>query len=168
MITIDPSTNLGKLRLRCADYGDIPYLPDSVYTQTLADNNDNLAQSAKICASYILGQLAFKTHRKMGLQLEVWGKEAFDSYKEFLLLTTTNPAFMEINPMPWGASGTMLDELLQFQEDWNKQYYRGTQSQKMALDADIGPNDGSRYGPLGTTSTVSSDGTIGGNGWLPV
>ena len=165
---IDFSTDVGKLRLRVSDLSDIPFLPDSVYTQTLSETQGNIPSAAKICATYILGQLSFKTHRKMGLQLECWGKEAFDSYKEFLLLTTTNPAFMDINPMPWGASGTMLDSLLQFQEDWNKQYYSGTQSQKMALDADIGPNDGSRYGPLGNMSTVASDGTVGGNGWLPV
>lgn len=168
MATIDPTTNLGKLRLRCGDIGDLPYLPDAVYTQTLSDNGGNLADAAKTCATYILAQLAFKTHRKMSLQLEIWGKEAFDSYKEFLILTTTNPSFMDFNPVPWGASGDTLDALLQFQADWNKQYYNGTQSQKMALDADIGPNDGSRYGPLGSNSTVASDGAVGGNGWIPV
>lgn len=165
MTVIDPSTDLGKLRLRVADYGDIPYLPDSVYIQTLQDKNNNLFESTKTCAMYILGMLSFKTHRKMGLQLENWAGEAFSQYKEFLLLTVKDPAFMDMTPMPWGASGSMLDNLLQFQEDWNKQYYNGTQSQKMALDADIGPNDGSRYGPLGSLSTISG-GAVGGSGWV--
>ena len=164
MTTIDPSTDLGRLRLRCADFGDIVYLPDAVYLQVLADNNGNLSQTAKTCATYILGQLSFKTHRKLQ-QLEIWGAEAFDNYKQYLMLITRDPSFMDMTPMPWGASGSMLDNLLQFQEDWNKQYYNGNQSQKMAIDADIGPNDGSRYGPLGSLSTVPGA-TVGGSGWV--
>lgn len=165
---LDPNSQIGMIRLRIADWSDTPMLPDNVIQSVIDQNQGNIPRSAKTCAQYILGALTSKVHRRMSLQLEVFGSEWYKNYKDFLLTTITNPAFMEINPMPWGASGSMLDELLQFQEDWNKQYYRGTQSQKMALDADIGPNDGSRYGPLGTTSTVSSDGTVGGNGWLPV
>lgn len=150
MTTIDPTTNLGKLRLRVADFGDIVYLPDSVYNQTLADTNNNLTESAKICAMYILGTLAFKTHRKMGLQLEVYSGEAFEHYKEFLLLTVSNPAFMSYAPIArQSLSSSEEDTLSSFVSDWNRNYYNGTQSQSMALDADIGPNDGSRYGPLG-------------------
>jgi hypothetical protein len=153
-LAIDPSTNLGKLRLRVADFGDIPYLPDSVYLQTLADNNDNLSTSAKTCAMYILGTLAFKTHRKMGLQLEVWGAEAFTNYKEFLLMTVSNPMFMDYSPIPYQSlDSTQRDMLTEFVSDWNKNYYKGTQSQAMAISADVGPNDGSRYGPMGSNST---------------
>ena len=156
MTTIDPTTNLGKLRLRVADFSDIPYLPDSVYNQTLVDTNNNLAESAKICAMYILGTLAFKTHRKMGLQLEIFSGEAFEHYKEFLLLTVSNPAFMSYAPLAQ-SSTTDSNILADFVSDWNRGYYAGTQSQSMALDADIGPNDGSRYGPLGYNG-----------GWTPV
>lgn len=167
-MALDPTSQIGMIRLRIADWSDIPILSDAIIQSAIDQNQGNIPRSASLCARYVLGSLTSKTFRKMGLQLEVHGAEWYKNYKDFLLTTITNPAFMEINPMPWGASGSMLDSLLQFQEDWNKQYYRGTQSQKMALDADIGPNDGSRYGPLGTTSTVSSDGMVGGNGWLPV
>ena len=77
MTTIDPTTNLGKLRLRIADYGDIPYLPDVVYTQTLIDTNNSLTASAIILAKYILGMLSFQTDRKLGLQLSVNGSQKF-------------------------------------------------------------------------------------------
>lgn len=155
MTTIDPSTNLGKLRLRCGDWTDLPWLPDSVYLQTLTDNSDNLPLSAKICATYILGMLSFQTHRKMGLQLEVWGSEAYENYKSFLMLTVTNPNFMYIAPIVITAPSTSnRNSLNDFISDWNRNYYNGTQSQELALDADIGPNDGGRYGPLGfDTST---------------
>ena len=135
MATIDPSTNLGKLRLRCADYGDLPYLPDSVYTQTLTDNNNSLPTSAKICATYILGMLSFKTHRKIGLQLENWSGEAFTQYKSYLLLITTNPNFMDISPIPYNVNGDALHPLIQFSKDWNLNYAQITQSQQMKWDA---------------------------------
>ncbi len=146
MTTIDASTDIGKLRLRVADYSDIPFLPDSVYTQTLSDNSSNLPQCAIILATYILGMLAFKTHRKMGLQLEVWGKEAFDSYKEFLLLTITNPAIMNVALVPISTASD-FNTLIQFQSDWQKNYFSGDQSQQLASDALASPNQGGLYGP---------------------
>jgi len=164
MAAIDPTTNLGKVRLRVADFGDIPYLPDNVYTQTLADNDQNIAASARICATYILGTLAFKTHRKIGLSLEIWAGEAFTAYKEFLLLTVTNPNFADYSPLPLQSlAPDSRNKLVDFINDFNNNYYSGTQSQAMALSADVGPNDGSRYGPLGDISTST---TNYGNGWI--
>ena len=140
MTTIDPSTDLGRLRLRCADFGDIVYLPDSVYIQALTDNNGSLPQAAKTCALYILGQLSFKTHRKMGLQLEIWGAEAFTNYKQYLLLITRDPNFMEISPIPYNVNGTDLHPLIQFQKDWNLNYASVPQSTVMHWDALGSPN----------------------------
>lgn len=147
MTIIDPSTDLGKLRLRCADFGDIVFLPDSVYLQTLADNNNNVATSARICATYILGTLAFKTHRKMGLSLEVWAGEAFEQYRDFLLLTVTNPNFMDVKPLPYSASGTALHPIQQFAKDWNLGRVGLTQDQQLNLDA-VG-NSGSSISGFG-------------------
>lgn len=134
MAVIDASTNLGRLRLRCADFGDLPYLPDSVYLQTLVDQKNNLTNSARICATYILGILSFKVHRKLQ-QLEVFGKEAFDSYKSYLLLITTNPNFMDISPIAPNLAGTTLHPLQQFSKDWNDNYAQTTQSQQLHWDA---------------------------------
>jgi hypothetical protein len=83
----------------------------------------------------ILGTLAFKTHRKMGLQLEVWGREAFESYKEYLLLIVTNPNFMDISPIPVNIAGTTVHSLIKFQNEWNLNYSQITQSQQMTWDA---------------------------------
>ena len=135
MTTIDPTTDIGKLRLRCADISDLPFLPDSVYSQVLADSNGALPQAAKTCATYILGQLSFNTHRKMGLQLECWGSEAFDNYKQFLLLTVTNPNFFDISPIPVNVQGDKLHPLIEFAKDWELNYAQITQSQQMKWDA---------------------------------
>lgn len=132
---IDVSTDLGRLRMRCGDYGDLPYLPDNVYQQALIDTDNNLPVAAKNCATYILGALSFKVHRKIGLQLEVYGAEAFANYKQYLLLILTNPNFMDISPIPYNVNGTTLHPLQQFQKDWNNNYAQVTQSQQLSWDA---------------------------------
>lgn len=139
---IDATTNLGKIRLRIADTGDLCYLSDSVITSTLADNGNNLNATAKTCAMYILGMLAHKTHRRMA-QLEVWGAEAFKAYKEFLLLAYTRPEFMDFSPVPY-SSTEEFSPILDFQRNWNKGFYNGTESQALAVSADISPNNNTR------------------------
>lgn len=144
-MALDPSTDIGKIRLRVADYSDLPFLPDSVYQITLDDNSGSLTKSATVIARYILGMLAHKTHRKMG-QLEVWGREAFLSYKEFLVMTISNPAFMDLSPLPYSTTTEgAVSPLLQFQQDWNRNYYSGTESQQLANSAINSPNLGNTY-----------------------
>jgi len=145
-MAVDFNTDIGKVRLRCADISDLAFLPDSVYSQAITDASGNLPQAAKTCAMYILGLLSFKTHRKLA-QLEVWGSDAFKQYKEFLLLTTRDPNFMQISPIAIGPGAT-VHPLIQFQQDWNKNYAING-SQQLAFNADISPNDGSRTGILG-------------------
>ncbi len=156
-MVIDPSTNLGRLRLRCADFGDIPYLDDSIYLQALVDYNGSLPRAAKACATYILGTLSFRVHRKLGT-LEVFGAEAFKNYKEFLTLTIKDPSFMEITPIAYGGWGTTADPLIQFMTDWNKNFYSGSETQQVSWTANISPNDGSLMGPIGSQATLA-------NGW---
>lgn len=154
MAVIDPTTALGQCRLRCADWSDLPILPDSVYNQALSSAAGNVPQASKTCAMYILGILSQRTDRQMGLQLIVKGSQAFQAYKDFLYLTFTNPNFADFSPLPLQSlSPDDQNALTSFINDFNRNYYNGTQSQEMALDADIGPNDGSRYGPLGSAST---------------
>jgi len=144
MPVIDPSTDVGRLRLRVADFGDIPYLPDSVYVQTLVDNGNNLPAAAKTIAMYILGMLAHKTHRRMA-QLEVYGEQAFKAYKEFLIMTHSNPAFMDFSPVPY-SSNAEFSPILDFQKSWNANFTNGTEAQQLAFHGDISPNDNTRLG----------------------
>jgi hypothetical protein len=152
-MTIDPTTNLGRVRLRIADCLDIPYLNDSTIQATLDENSGSVVQASKRCAMYILGMLAHKTHRRMA-QLEVYGAEAFASYKEFLLLAWTNPAFMDFAPVPYSNS-LAFAPILQFQADWNKGFTQGTEAQQLAVSGSISPNANDLYGPQGDAS----------NGW---
>lgn len=144
---IDPSTDVGKLRLRVSDFGDIAFLPDQVYVQTLEDCNGNLPKAAKTLAMYILGMLAFKTRRKMA-QLEVYSNEQFEQYKQYLMLSVSNPNFMDISPIPYSASAES-NPLVDFQKTWNRNFYSGTSDQSANHTAALSPNDGSKFGPFG-------------------
>lgn len=129
---IDPTSNIGKLRLRCGDYNEIGIMPDSVYQSVLDDNENNLNASARVMAMYILGALSKDSHRKL-VQIEVWGKEAFDSYKEFLMLTFKDPAFMNLAPIPYSGGLTEDHPLIQFATDWNNNHVRLTDSEQLNL-----------------------------------
>jgi hypothetical protein len=142
---IDASTNEGKLRLRLSDWSDIPLIPSSVYQQTLLDNDNNLQRCTTIIGSYILGILSQKTHRKLA-NLEVWGKESFDSYLKYLDLIIKDPAYSGVSPIPYMAQGSGTNDIVDFVDDWKRNYYNGTESQELAIDAERSPNDGSRFG----------------------
>lgn len=145
-MSFDPTTDIGKIRLRIADWSDIPILSDAIIQSTLDDNDSNVPNTARVCAQYILGMLAGKVHRKLGLQLEVFGSEWYQNYKDFLVLTVSNPAFMSFSPVPVGTVDD-FNTIIQFQSDWNKNYFEGTQSQQLASDAAASPNQGGLYGP---------------------
>lgn len=145
MTIIDPSTNLGRLRLKISDWGDIPILPDSVYVQTLADTNNNLQQSTVILGSYVLGILSQRHHRKLG-QLESWSGEQFKQYLVYIERVIKDPSYNGISPIPY-SSNAEFSPILDFQRNWNKGFVV-TEAQQLAATADISPNDGSRRGVL--------------------
>lgn len=134
MTTIDPTTDIGRLRLRVADFQDIPMMPDIVYTQTLIDTNGSLPLAAKTIAMYILGSLTSRTHRKLAT-IEVFGSDYYKQYRDFLILTQTNPNFMDLSPVPIDMSGDTLHPLIQFQQDWNLNYAAFTESQQLNWNA---------------------------------
>lgn len=126
MTVIDPSTSLGKVRLRIGDWSDLPILPDSVINSALTDCQDNVPRTAQLCAQYILATLAFKTHRKMA-QLETWSNEQFEHYVDFLKTTVLNPHLMATSPIPYTGMANVDHPLMTFVADWNASY-SGTQN----------------------------------------
>lgn len=118
---IDFSTDIGKVRLRCADIGDLPFLPDEVYNNAILENGGNLPAAAKLCAQYLLGLFAVGASHKKMVQLEVWNKDRFDAYRAYLMDILTNPALMSYTALPVLIVGDedAIDPLKQFTEDWN-------------------------------------------------
>jgi hypothetical protein len=147
MTIIDPSTNIGRLRLKLADWSDLVILPDSVYNQVLLDTNDNLNKATVILGSYILGILSQRTHRKLA-QLESWSNEQFSQYLIYLEKIIKDPAYSGIAPIPYGATAE-TSPLIQFQETWRRNHYSGTEEQQSNSTAAYSPNDGSKFGPFG-------------------
>jgi hypothetical protein len=151
MAILDPTTNIGKLRLRVADWQDLQIFPDNVYQSALDDNQGSLPRAALLMAQYILASLTAQTHQKM-YQVEVFGKEWFDNYVIFMKMTILNPNLMTIAPIPYGAGivdavgKPIVHPLVQFQKDWNLNYSSGTQSEYMHLTAAGGFLSGETYG----------------------
>lgn len=131
-MVIDPSTDIGKLRLRLGDFRDCPVLPDSVYAQTLADNSNNLVSSARILAQYILASLAYQTRSKISNMIESYDNQQFEQYRQFILDTISNPALMTYAPVAViTGDTTQPNPLIDFQKLWNAGYIQGTVNQEM-------------------------------------
>ncbi len=133
---IDFSSDIGKVRLRCGDITDLPFLPDEVYASAVTESSGNLAKAAQTCAQYLLAMFAVGASHKKMVQLEIWNKERFDAYRQFLLDTISNPAFMSYSPIPYGVSGSdVVDPMQQFICDWNNNWNTTTVSENMHLTA---------------------------------
>jgi len=121
MPVIDPSTPIGKIRLRIGDWRDITILPDSVIQSALDDCQGNVPRAASLSAQYVLATLTAKTHRKIS-QLETWSGEQFKNYVEFLKLTILNPNMMSTSPVPYTGNATGDHPLIAFVKQWNDSY----------------------------------------------
>lgn len=137
MPVIDPSTNLGKVRLRCGDWADLPLLPNEVIESALSESNNSVPKAASLCAQYILAMLTSRTHRKLA-QLETWGNEQFENYVKFIQMTILNPNLAAIAPIPYAGGTDTEHPLIQFQKDWAANYQGGTQSEQLHRDANRG------------------------------
>lgn len=138
MTTIDASTALGKCRLRCGDYGDLPLLPDSVYLTTLSENNGNVFRSSMICATYILSMLAVSScHQKLSF-IELYGNQKYDQYESYLMKIAKDSSFNGSSPIPYtgATSTTTKNPLIQFTEDWGNSYTYPTNSEDLRLLAE--------------------------------
>lgn len=118
---IDPTSVIGKVRLRIADWSDIPLLPDEVIESAIEECSGSIPRAAALCANYILGILSAKTHKRLS-QLEVWGAEHFENYVKFLKLTILNPARMDMAPMPYSAALEDEHPMIKFTREWNEAY----------------------------------------------
>lgn len=121
---IDPSTSVGKIRLRIGDWSDLPILPDSVINSALADCNNNVPRASQLCAQYILATLTARTHRKLG-QLETWSNEQFTNYVKFIEMTVLNPHLMSVSPHPYTGPAEE-NPLATFMAEWNAAYCKTT------------------------------------------
>jgi len=124
MTVIDPSTPLGKVRLRVGDWSDLPILPDTVINSALEDCQGNVPRTAALCAQYILATLTAKVHRKLPT-IETWSNERFNNYVEFIKTTILNPHLMPVSPIPY-VNVDDTHPLIAFVDDWNNQYCTGT------------------------------------------
>lgn len=154
MPIIDPTSSLGKVRLKTGDTRDIPILPDEVIEQVLLDSNNNLRQAVVTCAQYILATLAFDGQAKMGV-VEVFGNQVFSQYKQYLLLILKDPSLNQVCPIPYVAGADEVHPILQFKEDFTNAQNRPTSDERLHQIAS-GPFD--PYGGAVANSGVAKIG----------
>lgn len=136
-MVIDPSTPLGKVRLRIGDWSDLPILPNEVIQSALVDCQNYVPRAAALCAQYILATLTAKTHKKLA-QLETWSSEQFKNYVEFLRLTVLNPNMMTTSPVPYTGMADVDNPLIVFVDQWNKDYVGPDYSTSRVWDVSSG------------------------------
>lgn len=134
MTTIDPTSSIGKLRLRLGDYSDLPIFEDVVYQSVLDDNAGSVTASTLTMANYILAALTSKTHQKM-YQVEYWDNEQFQNYLAFLKLTILNPTFSGIAPIPYGGGTDRDNPIKEFVKNWQDNYVQLDQDQVLEIGA---------------------------------
>jgi len=103
-IMLDPINNpVHRIRLTCGDT-DMPYwLEDSMYEYALSVANGNEKAATKQCAQYILAALSRNAHEKL-VQIEIYGREYFENYREFIMTVIRNPASGAVAPIPYGGA----------------------------------------------------------------
>lgn len=124
-MALDPTTPIGKVRLRIGDWSDLPILPDAVIASALEDCQNNVVRAASLSAQYVLATLTAKTHKKLS-QIEVWSSEQFDNYVKFLKLTVLNPHLASVAPVPYVGERDLEHPLQTFMDEWKAGYSPGT------------------------------------------
>lgn len=125
MTVLDPTSPLGKVRLKVGDWHDLVILPDAVIQATLDDCNGSVNRASQTCAQYILATLTSKTHKKLAT-MEAWSGEQFDNYLRYLKLTVLNPNFSDVAPIPYSGAGTAETPMKDFIEAWKAGYIPGS------------------------------------------
>lgn len=93
--TNNPATSaVDRVRLIVGDtMTEIEYLSDDTYEYLLTKHNNNETASALEAARYILGSLARYSRQRTG-DIEVYGAEMFNNYKDFLVELLRNPQML--------------------------------------------------------------------------
>jgi hypothetical protein len=119
MAILDLSTPTGLLRIRVGDTRDLQLLSDEVYEQALTEANGNLKKATRICAMYILGQLAFKSQQSLNT-LTVYGNQQFSQYRQYVEMLLKDPNISDISPLPYSGTGEP-SPIVRFTKNWDKE-----------------------------------------------
>lgn len=109
-MVLDPTNKpVDRIRLRIADFSDIPLLTDDVIQYYLTKNSNNESATAKECALVILGVLARDASYNKIDALIVDGKNAYASYKDYLLKLIADPRISLTIPVSYFGGVSIKD-----------------------------------------------------------
>lgn len=110
--TNNPATSaIDRMRLTVGDvFCDMEYLQDDVYDYLLDKYTNNEGKASLEAARYILALLARNARERAG-EIEVYGREFFQNYKEFLLLIVNDINFSTVtyNAIPFAGGISKSD-----------------------------------------------------------
>lgn len=108
----NPATSaLDRVRLVVGDcFDDMEYLQDDVYDFLLDKHADSEAKASLEAARYILALLTRNARERAG-EIEVYGREFFQNYKEFLVLILSDSNFVSstYNAIPYAGGISKSD-----------------------------------------------------------
>lgn len=84
MATLDLTKAVDRVRLTVGDTNDLQWFPDTVYQSVLDMNSQDESKTALQMAQYIYAMLCGRGYRERLGQIEIYGREAVQSYKDFL------------------------------------------------------------------------------------
>lgn len=116
---LDPTSNIGKVRLRVGDYQDPPmqFFPDSVYTSALEDNNQNIARASKAVACFILAQMCQQGNIVLG-PLSLYDADMAKSYQVYLNMIIKDSSFSGFAPIPYFGGADTPNPVVEWNNTW--------------------------------------------------
>lgn len=106
MPVFDPANSAtDRIRLKIGDVNDLQYFPDNIYQYYLSVNSNNESKTAKDMAMMILALLARNAKERL-VQIEVYGTDYFNNYRQFLydFLKDPRTSFQVAMPYAGGIS----------------------------------------------------------------
>lgn len=117
-MTLDPTTPIGKVRLRVGDTTDGLYIyPDSVYQSTLDENNGSVNRASRTMCFYILAVMVQDSNVTLGV-LSLYSADTAKAYTEYLKMMIKDSTFNGLCPIPYFGGADTPNPVVEFDETW--------------------------------------------------
>lgn len=117
-MALDPTTPIGKVRLRCGDYNEsLPMFPDSVYQATLDDSNGSINRASRTMCYYILALMTQSSNVTLGV-LSLYDADTAKAYMQYLNMVIKDSTFNGLCPIPYFGGADTPNPVVEFDETW--------------------------------------------------
>ena len=116
---LDPTSNIGKVRLRVGDYQDYPmqFFPDSVYQTALDDSDNSVTRAARTVGYYILALMTQTSNVTLGV-LAIYDGDTAKAYTEYLKMMIKDSTFNGLCPIPYFGGADTPNPVVEWNNTW--------------------------------------------------